>query len=86
MTGLKESLAVIPGLEKCSTCCKTGSGILLANVSPGKNKIGNLLLIATAAAVTRFVDPGPTELVATNIWFLLLALAYAIPVKAIFCS
>ena len=43
-------------------------------------------LIATAAAVIIFVEPGPTELVAIKICFLLFALAYATPVKAIFCS
>ena len=76
----------MPGLLKCSTCCKAGSGILFAYVSPGKNSIGSLLLIATAAAVIILVEPGPTELVATKICFLLFALAKAIPVKAIFCS
>ena len=76
----------MPGLLKCSTCCNTGSGIRLANVSPGKKRIGNLLLIATAAAVIIFVDPGPTEDVATKICLRLFALEYAIPVRAIFCS
>ena len=42
VTGLNASFAVTPGLLKCSTCCKTGSGILFAYVSPGKNNIGNL--------------------------------------------
>ena len=86
MTGLKASFCVIPGLLKCSTCCKTGSGILLAKLSPGNKSNGSLLLIATAAAVTILVEPGPTELVATKICFLLFALAYAMPVKAMFCS
>ena len=74
VTGLNASLAVIPGLLKCSTCWRTGSGILFAYVSPGKNKIGNLLLIATAAAVTILVAPGPTDDVATKICCLLFAL------------
>src|SRR6056300_790192 len=74
VTGLKASLAVIPGLLKFSTCCSTGSGIRFANVSPGKNKIGILLLIATAAAVIKLVEPGPTDAVATKICFLLFAL------------
>ena len=74
VTGLKASLAVMPGLLKCSTCCKTGSGKRLEKVSPGKKSIGTRLLIATAAAVTIFVDPGPTDEVATKICFLLFAL------------
>ena len=73
-TDLKLSFCVNPGLLKCSTCCNTGSGNLLAKVSPGKNKIGSLLLMATAAAVIIFVEPGPTELVAIKICFLLFAL------------
>ena len=75
VTGLKASFAVIPGLLKCSTCCNTGSGNLFAYVSPGKNNIGSLLLIATPAAVTMFVAPGPTDDVATKICCLLFALA-----------
>ena len=47
----------------------------LEKVSPGNNKSGNLLLKATAAAVTIFVEPGPTEEVAIKICFLLIALA-----------
>ena len=62
---------------------KTGSGIRFENVSPGKS-IGNLLLIATAAVII-FVDPGPTEDVAQNL-FSSFALEYAIPVNVIFCS
>ena len=64
----------MPGLLKFSTCCKTGSGNLFANVSPGKNNIGIRLLIATAAAVIILVDPGPTDEVAIKICFLRLAL------------
>ena len=73
-TDLKASFCVSEGELKCSTCCKTGSGNLLEKVSPGKSKIGSLLLKATAEAVTIFVAPGPTEEVATNICFLRFAL------------
>ena len=73
-TDLKESFAVSMGELKFSTCCKTGSGKRLANVSPGKSNIGRRLLIATAAAVTIFVAPGPTDEVAIKICFLLIAL------------
>ena len=76
----------MPGLLKCSTCCNTGSGILFAKVSPGKKSIGSLLLIATAAAVIIFVEPGPTDEVAMKICLRLFARDYAIPVRAIFCS
>ena len=54
--------------------------VATSSVGPGATNM------VTAAAVTKFVDPGPTELVATKICFLLLALEYATPVKAIFCS
>ena len=54
--------------------------VATSSVGPGSTNM------VTAAAVNMFVDPGPTELVATKICFLLFALAYATPVKAIFCS
>ena len=50
-------------------------------MSPGKNNTGNLLLIATAAAVTILVEPGPTELVTTKIFFLLFALGIVFSVQ-----
>ena len=63
------------GALKFSTCCKTGSGNLLEKVSPGIKRRGSLLLKATAAAVTIFVEPGPTDEVAINICLRRIALA-----------
>ena len=58
----------------------------LTGIAYSRAKRRKQIFIATAAAVSMFVEPGPTELVATNICFLLFARANAIPVKAIFCS
>ena len=54
--------------------------IATSSVGPGSTNM------ITAAAVTMLVAPGPTDDVATKICCLLLALEYATPVKAIFCS
>ena len=54
--------------------------IATSSVGPGATNM------VTAAAVIIFVDPGPTEEVATKICLRLFALEYAIPVRAIFCS
>src|SRR5580765_101502 len=67
VTALKASLTVSEGSWKCSTCCSTGSGIRLRNVSPEISNSGSRLEWATAAAVTMFVAPGPIDDVATMI-------------------
>ena len=66
-TDLNASFCVSVGEVKFSTCCKTGSGKRLEKVSPGINNKGRRLLNATAAAVTIFVAPGPTDEVAIKI-------------------
>ena len=86
MTGLKASLTVIVGSPKCSTCCSTGSGIRLWNVSPASNSTGSRLAWATPAAVTMLSAPGPIDDVATMIWRRLVALANPTAASAIPCS
>ena len=66
-TARKASLTVVPGAPKCSTCWRTGSGIRWSKVSPASSSSGSRLAMATAAAVTMLVAPGPMELVATMI-------------------
>lgn len=60
-TAWKPSLVVIAVLDSCSSCCKTGSGCLVANVSAGKNNTGKLFANAVPAAVIRLADPGPAD-------------------------
>ena len=86
VTGLNESFTVAEGSWKLSTCCSTGSGMRLANVSPESSSTGRRLAWATAAAVTMFVAPGPMELVATMIWRRRMALAKATAARAMPCS
>ena len=50
-----------------SNCCKTGSAARLANVSDGKRSTGKRFVVATAAPVSIFVAPGPTEAVQANV-------------------
>ena len=52
--------------------------VATSSVGPGATNM--------VTAVTIFVAPGPTEDVATKICCRLFALAYPIPVRAIFCS
>jgi hypothetical protein len=60
-TGLNASLAVMIPSCGASICCSTGCGARVANVSPGSSSTGSRLTVATAAPVTMFVAPGPTE-------------------------
>jgi hypothetical protein len=64
---LNVSATVIVGSPKCSTCWRTGSTIRCWNVSPDISRTGRRLAWATAAAVTMFVEPGPTDEVAIMI-------------------
>ena len=85
-TGLNASLVVIFKLVSTSNCCKTGSGLLVANVSPGKSRSGILLTVAVAAAVTMFAAPGPILDTQGIIFLRLFCFAYAIAACAIPCS
>lgn len=60
-TAWKPSLVVIAALDSCSSCCKTGSGCLVANVSAGRNNTGKLFASAVPAAVIRLAEPGPAD-------------------------
>ena len=85
-TGRRQSLAVTVGSPKSSSCCSTGSGWRLAKVSPGSSSTGRRFACASAAAVTRLVAPGPTEVVQAIMRRRRFALAKAIAACAIACS
>jgi len=55
-------------------------------VSPASSSSGRRFAIATPAAVTMLVAPGPTEEVATMIWRRFTALEYAVAASAMLCS
>ena len=50
-----------------SSCCRTGSGRRDANTSPGSSNTGSRFTVANAAPVTRFVAPGPIEVVHASV-------------------
>ena len=85
-TGRKQSLAEIVGSPKSSTCWRTGSGMRLANTSPGRSSTGRRFTCATAAAVTMFVAPGPIEVVHAIMRRRACAFAYAMAAWAMACS
>ena len=66
-SGLNASLTERVASCGCSSCCKTGSGARFANVSDGKSKTGKRFVVATAAPVSMFVAPGPTDAVHANV-------------------
>ena len=74
------------GSPKCSTCCSTGSGARLANVSPTSSNTGSRFACATPAAVTMFSAPGPIDDVAAITWRRSVARAYATAASAMPCS
>ena len=60
-TGRKQSVAAVIGETGSSTCCSTGSGKRVANWSEGNSSTGSRFVVARAAPVTMFSDPGPIE-------------------------
>jgi hypothetical protein len=50
-----------------SSCCSTVPLARVARMSPGSRRMGILLIVASAAPVTRLVAPGPTEVVQANV-------------------
>ncbi len=85
-TGRNASFTVVEGSPKCSTCCSTGSGSRLWNVSPESSSTGSRLASATPAAVTRFRAPGPIDDVATMNCRRRIAFANPTAASAIPCS
>jgi hypothetical protein len=66
-TGRKQSLTDTLASEGTSSCWSTGCGRRVAKVSPGSSSTGSRFTVASAAPVTMFVAPGPTELVHANV-------------------
>src|SRR5436853_43892 len=85
-SGRRQSFAVMSPSLKSSSCCSTGSGARVANTSPGKSSTGSRLTWATAAAVARFVAPGPMEVVHAIMRRRYEALAKATAAWPIACS
>ncbi|KQR97106.1 hypothetical protein ASG00_12555 [Microbacterium sp. Leaf351] len=53
--------------QGCSSCCSTGSATRVANVSEGSSRAGRRLVVASAAPVSMFVAPGPTDAAEANV-------------------
>ena len=62
-TGRKQSLTDTVASCGASSCCSTGCGARVANVSLGSRRTGSRLIVASAAPVTMLVAPGPTDVV-----------------------
>ena len=60
-TGRRQSLTDTFASCATSSCCSTGCGPRVANVSPGSSSTGSRLTVASAAPVTMLVAPGPTD-------------------------
>jgi len=50
-----------------SSSCSTGPLTRVAKTSPGSSRTGRRLIVARAAPVTRFVAPGPIEVVQASV-------------------
>ncbi|MGX1479321.1 UNVERIFIED_CONTAM: hypothetical protein RKD50_008129 [Streptomyces canus] len=62
-TARKVSLTVTSPPRVSSSCCSTGSAARVANMSDGSSSTGSRLVVASAAPVIMFVEPGPVEAV-----------------------
>ena len=78
-TGRNASLTDTSSEVGSSSCCRTGSGVRVANWSEGKMRTGRRLVVARAAPVTMLRDPGPIDAVVIQVWrrFVVLAKAAA---------
>ena len=66
-SGRNASVTWMPGSCGCSSCCSTGSATRVANVSLGSSSAGSRLAVASAAPVSMFAAPGPTEAVQASV-------------------
>ncbi len=62
-TERKASLTVTSPPRVSSSCCRTGSAARVANMSEGSSRTGRRLVVASAAPVIMFVEPGPVDAV-----------------------
>ena len=62
-SGRNASLTVTSPAYAVSSSCSTGAERRVANVPDGSSRTGSRLIVASAAPVSMFVEPGPTEAV-----------------------
>jgi hypothetical protein len=67
LSGRKLSLTLASALTGCSSCCSTGPWRRLANVSDGSSRTGSRFVVAVAAPVSMFVEPGPIDAVQASV-------------------
>jgi hypothetical protein len=74
-TGRNASFTETSPARVSSSCWSTGSGAREANMSEGRSSTGSRLVVASAAPVIMFVEPGPVEAVHAKAWsrFFILA-------------
>ena len=66
-SGRKASLTVTSPAYGASSSWSTGAERRVANVPDGSSSTGSRLIVASAAPVSMFVEPGPTEAVHTQV-------------------
>ena len=66
-TACSVSFTVTSPRDGTSSCCSTGSEARDANTSPGRSSTGSRFTVASAAPVTRFVAPGPMDVVQAKV-------------------
>ena len=65
--GRKASLTVTSAAYGASSSWSTGELARVAKVPDGRSSTGSRLIVARAAPVSMFVEPGPTEAVQTHV-------------------
>ena len=85
-TALKASLTVTSPPRVSSSCWRTGSAARVANMSLGSSRTGIRLVVASAAPVIMFVEPGPVEAVQAKVASRSRIFAYATDACTMPCS
>ena len=66
-TDRRASLTVTSYERGSSSSCRTGLATRVAKTSPGSSSTGSRWTVASAAPVTRFVAPGPIDVVQARV-------------------
>ena len=85
-SGLNASLTVTSPQDGSSSSCSTGALARVAKVSAGSSSTGSRLMVASAAPVSMFVEPGPTLAVTAQVCSRSFWRAYATALCTMACS
>ncbi len=86
LNGRNASLTETSYPNGCSSSCRTGEATRVAKMSLASSSTGSRLMVASAAPVSMFDEPGPTDAVTANVSSRSFCRAYPTAMCTIACS